>query len=417
MILWLTLLLIALLLFSAFFSSVETAFTSLGPAQISLLAAKHGARGRLVSKLCERSEVLLTTLLIGNNLANLGASALTTSMTIRLVGNAYIALTTGLLTLMVLVFCEVSPKQIALAANVKICLRTAALVLFLSWIFRPFIWFVGTISRGITFLFVGKQKSGITLENLIHHVKAAEDEGLVESYAEGMVRNVFRINDTLVEAIMTHRTELFTLDENISVQDALSAFLDSGHSYAPVLRPNTEHVSGIISLLNLASALNDSVNGSIGSLVSPPILVPGTLKVSDLFLRLKKERMPLAVVLDEYGGIDGLVTLEDVMEEIFDALYDEQELNPTVAIVKGADGSWIIQGDTDFYDLNDIIGLELEHDSRTHTVGGYLLEKLERIPAPGTEVSLPEGRYIILSIVKKRISTVMFFPSMPQEVS
>lgn len=130
--------------------------------------------------------------------------------------------------------------------------------------------------------------------------------------------------------------------DNTSVQDALGSFLNSGHSLAPVLRPGTEHVSGIISLIDLVSAAKDSARQNIGDLVSPPVLVPGTLKASELFLRLKKERVPMAVVLDEYGGIDGVVTREDVMEEIFDALYDEQEPAPAASILKGADGSWII---------------------------------------------------------------------------
>lgn len=408
-------LLIVLLILSGLFSSVETAFTSLTPGQINAMAENEGKRGRLVQQLAGRSDLLLVTLLIGNNLANLGASALATAVTIEFFGNAYIAAATGILTLAVLIFCEVTPKQIALVTNEKICLRSARIVRFLSWIFRPVIWGVGAVSRGITFLFIGRTRKELTLENLLHHVKAAEGEGIVESYEEEMVRNVFRINDTPVEAIMTHRTELFSLDEDMTVSQAMEAFLETGHSRAPILKSNQEHVSGVVALSDLARAMSGNPQSPVRKLASPPYLVPGTMKAHELFFRLKREPIHLAVVLDEYGGLDGVVTREDVMEEIFGELYDERESDAADPISAEEDGSWLIQGDADFYDVTDVLGLELEHDNRTHTVGGYLLEKLERIPVSGTEIELPEGRYEILETRKQRITEVRFHPNPKEE--
>ncbi|MCK5736375.1 MAG: DUF21 domain-containing protein, partial [Spirochaetaceae bacterium] len=235
MIIWSIVILTALLIISAFFSSVETAFTSLSPGQVSDLAMNRGKRGRLVQKLTERQDILLTTLLIGNNLANIGASAMTAAATIRLFGNTYVAGATGILTLIILVFCEVSPKQIALIANESLCLYSARVVWVLSWILRPIIWIITAVSRIITLMFAGREKQGLTLETLLHHVKAAEGQGVVESFEEEMVRNVFRINDTPVEAIMTHRTNLFSIDEDLSVQESMDQFIRSGHTRAPVL--------------------------------------------------------------------------------------------------------------------------------------------------------------------------------------
>ena len=335
-----------------------------------------------------------------------------TAMTIRFFGNAYIAAATGVLTLIVLVFCEVSPKQIAMVANESLCLKSARIIRMLSVLFRPVIWLVSAISRGITFLVVGQTKKELSLEHLLHHVKAAEGQGIVESYEEEMVRNVFRINDTPVEAIMTHRTDLFSLDEDMSISDALDAFLESGHSRAPVLKGNSEHVSGVITLGNLTRAMKTSPDAPVRKFANPPYLVPGTLKAHELFFRLKKEPIHQAIVLDEYGGLDGIVTREDIMEEIFGELYDERESETAEPITAEGDGVWIIQGDADFYDVADVLGLNLEHDSRTHTIGGYLLEKLEKIPSPGTEIELPEGRYTILETMKQRISSVRFHQSL-----
>lgn len=404
-----------LLVLSGLFSSVETAYTSLSPGQISNLAENSGRRGRLVRRLSERSDILLTTLLIGNNLANLGASALTTAMTIRLFGNAYIAAATGLLTLAVLVFCEVTPKQIAMVSNEKLCLGSARAVLFLSWIFRPVIWVVSAVSRGLTFLFVGRTRKELTLENLLHHVKAAEGEGIVESYEEEMVRNIFRINDTPVEALMTHRTDLFTIQEDMSASEALEVFLEAGHSRAPVLHPDQEHVSGLVTLEDLVRASGADPDIPVKKLAAPPYLVPGTMKAHDLFFRLQKDLVHMAVVLDEYGGLDGIVTREDIVEEIFGELYDETETEAADPITGLPDGSWLIQGDADFYDVSDTLGLDLEHDSRTHTVGGYLLEKLERIPISGTVIELDEGRYEIISTRRQRIVEVRFHPAPEEE--
>ena len=410
MIAWFIPALVLLLFISGFFSSVETAFTALTPGQVRALAETRGRRGRLVRRLTESPDLLLTTLLVGNNLANLVASALTTALTIELFGNAYVAAATGLLTLAVIVFGEVSPKQIAIVANESLCLRSARIVIALSWVLRPAIWLIGTVSGAVAFVFVGRKKRVMTLEHLLQHVKAAEDEGVVESYEEEMVRNVFRINDTPVEAIMTHRTELFTLTEDTGVREALDAMLASGHSRAPVLKGDTEHVSGVITLGDLAAALGNAPDAPVKGFAGRPYLVPGTLKASELFFRLKTEPIQIAVVLDEYGGLNGVVTREDVMEEIFGDLFDERTATAVKPIAREPGGTWLLQGDTDFYAVSDTLGLELEHDSRTHTVGGYLLEKLERIPAPGAEISLAEGRYVVLTTRRKRIGAVRFYP-------
>jgi len=408
---WLIFFLIILLILSAYFSSVETAFTSLTLGQINYMAENRGKRGRLVKKLSERNGILLTTLLIGNNLANLGASALTTTITIRLFGDIYVALATGLLTLTVLVFCEVSPKQIALVANDTLSLVSARLVNFLSVILRPLIWIVSSVSRGITLLFVGRKQRELTLEQLLHHVKVAESQGIVESYEEEMVKNVFRINVTPVKAIMTHRTDLFAIDENTTVQEAADLFVDSGHTRAPVLSVDSEHVSGIVTLFDLIDALKKRPHTPLKEISKLPYLVPGTMKAHELYFRLKSEPIQMAVVLDEYGGLDGIVTREDIIEEIFGKFLDEKTRQNTDPISEQPDGSWIIPGDADFYDLSDTLGLELKHDSRTHTIGGYLLEKSGSIPAQGTVIELEEGLYTILKIQNKRIVSVLFKPS------
>ncbi|OQX29048.1 MAG: hypothetical protein B0D92_05765 [Spirochaeta sp. LUC14_002_19_P3] len=403
-------LLVVLLILSSLFSSMETAYTSLTPGQINALAEKGKRPGRLVRKLTEQPHILLTTLLIGNNLANLGASALTTAMTMKLFGEPYIAATTGVLTLLVLIFCEVSPKQIALTANETLCLRSAQTILILSWLLRPVIWIITAISRTLTYLAVGRTKRVLSREVLLHHVKAAGHEGVVKSYEEEMIRNVFRISGIPVKAIMTHRTELFTVTNETPVRKALEYLLKSRHSRMPVIKSGTEHVCGVISLVDIAAALEENADSPVEQYAASPCLVPGSMKVHELFLKFRNEPIHLAIILDEYGGLNGIVTREDIMEEIFGNLYDERDNLFPEEICADGNGGWIAQGTADFYTISDKLGVNLEHDSNIHTLGGYLLEKLGHIPEPGTAIDLPEGCYVILNTHKKRILTVRFVP-------
>ena len=188
-------------------------------------------------------------------------------------------------------------------------------------------------------------------------------------------------------------------------------FLIAGHSLAPLLRNDSEHVSGIVSFADVAKAFKDDPQIPIKNIASPVTLVPGTMKAHELFFKFKKEPIHFVVVLDEYGGLNGVVTREDVVEEVFGALYGEGRAHSVEPIVADGQGAWIIQGDADFYDLSDMLGLNLEHDNRTHTIGGYLLDKFGSIPEAGVGITLPEGRYVILETVKKRISSVRFNPS------
>jgi CBS domain containing-hemolysin-like protein len=274
---------------------------------------------------------------------------------------------------------------------------------------------VSAISRTLTRLLAGRERAPITLESLLQHVKAAEDVGVVESFEEEMVRNVFRINDTPVEAIMTHRMEVFVLDEETPVVEALRVMLEAGHTRVPVFKDHSEHVSGIVTLRDVAGAVRAGTGDSLKSILTEPFIVPGTIKVHELLFRMKRENLNLAVVLDEYGGLDGVVTREDVIEEIFGELYDEHEETDEEPVKPVGDGVWILQGDADFWDIKDAMGIDLEHDERTHTVGGYLMERLGEIPVGGKIVTLPEGTYEVLETKQNRIVSLRFRPTLREE--
>lgn len=402
-------LLIILLMLSGFFSSTETAFTSLSLIQAHKLIDDFGKRGRRVQKLSQNPDILLTTLLIGNNLVNIGATTLATKLTITLYGNYALGYMTGALTLFILIFGEVTPKQIAMAKNKTICLKTSGIILVLSWIFRPFIWAITLISSNITKLFVSSDQRALTLENLLQMVSMGENMGIVETYENQMVKNVFRINDTPIQGIITHRTDVFSLDCDLKLSETFDMILESGYSRIPLFRENPENIVGIILVRELIRLNRSSLKDfRLRDILQEPLFIPHSKKVNEVFTLFKQKNINIAIVLDEYGGLAGIVTREDVIEEIFGELYDEHEIKETDKIILEEKNSWIISGDTSFYAIHDILEIELEHSKRILTIGGYLIEKIGRIPAEGERLDFEEGYYEILKVMSNRIDSVRF---------
>jgi magnesium and cobalt exporter, CNNM family len=402
-------LLIILLMLSGFFSSTETAFTSLSLIQAQKLIDDYGKRGKRVQKLSQNPDILLTTLLIGNNLVNIGATALATQLTISHFGNYALGYMTGALTLFILIFGEVTPKQIAMAKNMTICLNTSPVILFLSYLFRPFIWAITLISSTITNLFVSSDQRALTLENLLQMVSMGENMGIVETYENQMVKNVFRINDTPIQGIVTHRTDVFSLDSDLKLSDTFDTILESGYSRIPVFKENTENIIGIILVKELVRMNRSSLNGyRLRDLMQEPLYIPHSKKVNEVFTLFKQKNINIAIVLDEYGGLAGIVTREDVIEEIFGELYDEHEIKETDKIISEEKNTWIISGDTSFYAIHDILDIELEHSKRILTISGYLIEKIGRIPVEEELLDFEEGSYEVLKIKSNRIDSVRF---------
>ncbi len=403
-----------LLAMSAFFSGTETAFTALTPYQIRNLEEKKGRLGRLVSQMTGKPNVLLTTLLIGNNLANIGATALATALTINLFGSHAVGYMTGGLTLFILIFGEVTPKQIALAKNERICLIMILPIYLLSKLFFPIIWVVSLISSFLTRLFTGGQgEKHFTLENLLQMVSLGENIGIVEDYEKEMVQKIFRFNGITVKGITTHRQDLFCLDKDSLVEEVLEEILEKNFSRIPLYSETPENIVGLVLSQDILTGLARGERGfRLKEKMINPYFIPETRMVYDLFSQMKVDKVNLAVVLDEYGGLQGIVTKEDVIEEIFGELYDEyEEVGEEKVVGTNGGRDWIIQGDATFFDLKDHLGLELEHDARTLTISGYLTERWGELPREGESLTLPEGKYTILKTTKNRIEEIRFRPA------
>jgi putative hemolysin len=400
--------LITCILLSGFFSASETAFTSLSAIQIQKLTNTHKRTGKQIRYLTSRPEILLTTILLGNNLVNIAAASIATKFTIDYFGSTYIGISTGVLTFVILIFAEVNPKQLAIIHNEKIALGTAWIIHYLSLIFRPAIWVIAGISNFLSLLYRGKKKDKISLEGIFHMFSLAENEGVIEDYETLMVRNVFRFNDVQVHAIMTHRTEVFSLKKSQPIIDALPFIIEKGYSRIPVYSKHPEHIVGIVLTRDIMKCVTkNTLSKPLGSIMVEPVFVSETKKVNNLFLMFQKQKMNMAIVLDEYGGLAGIVTIEDAIEEILGEIHDEYDSKEHEKVVQVDDFSFRMQGDTSIEQVQDILGLELEHEKHVQTLGGYLTEILGRFPRKKEIISTDAAEFVIEEARKHRIVQVL----------
>src|SRR6056297_85709 len=402
---------IILICLSAVFSSTETAYTSLSFIQVQSLVKHNGKAGKLVEKLSARPDTLLTTILIGNNLVNIAASAIATQFTIKVFGSQAVGIMTGVLTLTILIFAEVTPKQMAIIHSEKLALRMAYPIRFFSIVLYPFIKLIGFVSSAITRFFTPEKKVHTSLDGILHMVHLAEREGVVENYETRMVKSVFRFNDTQVQTNMTHRTDIFSLEADLSLNSVLKNITKEGYSRIPVYDDNPEYIVGILLVRDMMRYIAEGDGETaIREIMTDPIFVSETRKVNELFFLFKKEKLNIAVVMDEYGGLAGIVTLEDVAEELFGELYDENEIQGWEKITPLEDNSFRITGDTSLHQIEDRFGIIFEHSKYVQTVGGLLVEHIGTIPVENQKIETPKGTFIVENLRRKRIETVIFTP-------
>jgi CBS domain containing-hemolysin-like protein len=404
------LILFVLILLSGFFSGTETAFTSLSAVQIQGLSEDGRRRGRLVAQLCHQPDILLATILIGNNLVNIAASALATKLTIELFGSSFIGAMTGVMTFLILVFGEVTPKHVAILNNTWICLHTAYLIWLLSYLFRPVIWVITGISRLITRLVGSRRESLVSFQEILRTVHLAETAGVLEPYEEQMVKNVFRLNDVNIGTILTHRTDVFSLEQRETVGAVADRVIASGFSRIPVYEDDPEYVVGVVLVKDLLRQIHQgNIDVPLKQLMLRPSIVLESVKADEMLWRFKSEKLNMAIVIDEYGGLAGIVTQEDIVEEIFGELYDEHERMGSEKITfLGHRWGYRILADTSLLQVRDTLNLRLSERERKETFGWYVASRLGHIPARGEKVRIPEGEIVVDQIHGNRLVSCRF---------
>ncbi len=398
------------LVFSALFSSVETAFTSLTVFQIQSLK-KRGRGGVTVERLAKKPDELIATILIGNNIVNILASVLATQWALARWGDVALGFVTGGLTFLVLIFGEVTPKRLAIAHNEFVASALSPFLLVCTYLFKPLVLIVNFISSLVTRLFGKPSKDELSMETMVQMLSIAEHMGVID-YAKGaMIKNVFRLGATTVQAVMTHRIDVFSLDKRTTAEDACRLAMEPGVSRIPIYDGDNENIIGLVTA---RMAINEVLSGRGGRLLadimSAPLYIMPTKPLSELFTLFKKKRETFAVVIDEYGGLAGVVTMRDIVEEIVGAIYDEDDDESRERVRKRSDGSFTVAGDTPLSVLAEFTAADVSSLPYVQTVGGYIAWALDRIPVPGDYVDTDIGQFTVLSTESRRVDETIYRP-------
>lgn len=378
-----------LLCFSAFFSAAETAFFSISRTRARHLAKDNQKRYVLIHQLKENPHRLLTTILIGNNAVNIGASSLATVVALQVFPDYALGLATGIMTLLILVFGEAFPKSLATRNNVAIARMTVYPVYWCTILFFPVLKMLNFIP-----LLTGRiQKTSIvTEEELMTIVEVVEEEGEIKEEERDLIHNIFEFDDTNASEIMTPRADMFVVDAGQPLD--LQAVAGSGFTRIPVFEDDIDHIIGIVNIKDLfaqQSISNQPID--IRNIMRLPYFVPENKKLDSLLRQFKKRKNHIAIVVDEHGGVSGLITLEDVLEELVGEISDETDMEePQIIVVQN--NEWIVPGKSDIDEVNELIPMNIPDSKEFDTFSGYVLNQTGRIPMVNEEI--PIGNFLII---------------------
>ena len=403
-------LLAVLMLFSVYFSATETSITAAGKGKLLALSDEYPHRKKGFVWLSENTAKAISVTLIGNNLVNIAASAAATAVAIRLFGMVGPVFAVAVMTVLIVVFCEILPKNIAMARKESVLLFCLPFLRFLCFIMTPVSWFVMVILKVI-----GKilglnlvSYSGLVSRDEIEHIVAEGGEnGALEEDESKMVHGVIAIEDTRVSEVMAPRIDVCAIDEESSIEEAVKLFLASGHSRIPVYKEDLDDVCGVIYAKDLLGPLakNDK-NVSLKNLLRKPLFVPETMKTDEALDVMKKARIHLAIVVDEYGGMAGVITLEDLIEEIVGDIQDEYD-SETPEITKEADGAYLVQGQVNLEDLSEALDYPFDDAfEEVDTLAGMLLELSGNFPKPGQQLEYGPWDIRVINVEHHRITQV-----------
>lgn len=398
-----------MILLSAFFSSAETAMTTVNRIRIQALIEQGDKRAIILDKVISNSSKMLSTILIGNNIVNISASSLMTTLTIQVLGNVYVGAATGVLTLIILLFGEITPKTLASLHAEKIALSYAKIIYFLTILLTPVVFIVGKLGNGVMYLLrvdPNAKANPMTEHELRTLVNVSQEDGVIEREEKQMIYNVFDFGDSAAKDVMIPRIDMTFVDINSTYDELMEIFREDMHTRFPVYEETTDNIVGIINIKDLILYPKNQ-EFSIQKILREPYFTYEYKRTADLMVEMRKASVNLAIVLDEYGSTAGLVTLEDLLEEIVGEIrdeYDEDEEEDLKEIQPGKE--YIALGSAKLDDINEALSIHLESEDYD-SVGGYIIEQLDSLPSQGQSVTLENGiRLVVDELDKNRIEAV-----------
>ena len=399
--------LIFLLAFSAFFSSAETSLTTANKIRMRSLASEGNKRAKTVLWLSDHSPQMLTAILIGNNIVNLSASSLTTSIAYKFGGSA-IVIANAALTILILLFGEITPKTTATLYPEKISLIYAPIVKVFTKIISPLIVLINLLSKGVLFLFhidANAQNRTMTETELRTIVDVSHEDGVIESEEKEMIYNVFDLGDAKAKDVMVPRVHMTFADINSTYDELIEIFREDKFTRLPIYENTTDNVVGTINMKDLL-LYDNTKDFHVRDILRDAYFTYEYKNISELLVEMREAKFNIASVLDEFGETAGLITLEDILEEIVGEIHDEYDEDEDEDVKELGTHEYIVEGSTNLDDLNDELGLNLESDDYD-SLGGFIIEHLDRLPAAGDEVTTADGvRLVVEKLDKNRVESV-----------
>jgi len=400
--------LLVLLALSAFFSSNETALMSVNRIRLRSLADEGNKRAAMALDILEnQTPKLLSAILIGNNIVNISASSLATTLAYSF-GGYMVSIVTLILTVLILIFGEITPKNYATINSEKITLRYIPVFKFLMTIMTPVIFIINLFSRGVMRLMrvdPDEANKAMTEEELRTIVDVSHEDGVIESDEKEMIYNVFDLGDATAKDIMVPRVHVTFADVASTYDELIDIFREDKFTRLPVYKDSQNNIVGIINMKDLLLYDKDT-EFVIDNFLRKPHFTYERKSISDLLVEMKDSTFNIAIVLDEYGDMAGLITLEDILEEIVGEIHDEYDEKEDDLVQKISDREYIIEGSMHLDDVNDHLHTELDSEDYD-SLGGFIIEHLDRLPVAGDEVITEEGiRLIVEKLDKNRIEQV-----------
>ena len=395
-----------LLVFSAFFSSAETALSLVTKVKLHAMEEEGKKHVKLLNKIMDNYDRVITTILIGNNIVNLSASSLATIITLKLWGNIYVSVTTGVLTFIVLIFGEIVPKTIARRKSDEMALSFAPIINIIIIVLFPIVFIIEKFSRFILFI-LGQSKDDsntITESELRSYVDVSKEDGVIESDEHQIISNVFDFSDSIAKDIMIPRIDMTTISYDATYKEVMKVFRDSMYTRLPVYKGEIENIIGFINVKDLLR-LKAPETFNVSKFLREAYYTFEYKKTSDLLIEMRSSSKNLSFVNNEYGETVGMITLEDLLEEIVGQIRDEYDADEYEQITKDDDG-YLIEAKMKLEDINDVLGTDFASDDYD-SIGGLVLDQLDRIPEDSESVILENGTVLkVCGIKSNRIDKV-----------
>ncbi len=400
---------VVLIVLSAFFSSAETSLTTVNKVRLKSLEEQGNKRAKRVLQILENHGKMLSTILIGNNIVNIFASSLVTTFAIDVFGSVAVGIASGILTIIILLFGEITPKTWAMINAEKISLAYSGIIKLLMTVLTPVIFIIDKISIGIMWIMridPNKKECAITEHELKTYVDVSHEEGVIESEEREMIYNVFEFSDAVAKDIMIPRIDMVTAPIDCTYKDLIAIFKESMYTRIPVYENDNDNIIGLVNIKDLIG-LNNTRDFKIKDVLREAYYTYEFKKTADLLMEMRDCTMNVAFVLNEYGATVGMITMEDLLEEIVGEIRDEYDEDEAELIQEVDDNIYLVEGSMKLDDINDAIGTNFDSEDYD-SIGGLIIESLDRLPEDKESVTLENGTVLqVDGISQNRITKVL----------